>query len=106
MKNRIIEIATVTLAAGKTEEDLVAASDQFQTFLSTQPGFIARTLVRKDDGLFADVVEWEDQASADTMMQAAAGSPECGAYFSVMNLADNNPATGVAHCTVLAQYQA
>ncbi len=106
MTNKIIEIATITLAPGKTENDLLEASNVFQSFLSSQPGFIARSLVRKSDGNFADVVEWQDQESADAIMQVASNSPECGAYFGVMNMEGVDPATGVTHYSVLANYKA
>ncbi len=106
MNEKIIEIANITLAPGKTEKDLVQASNTFQTFLSGQPGFIARSLVRKADGSFADVIEWRDRASADAIMQVAANSPECGAYFSVMDMAAMDPTEGVLHYSVLAEYQA
>ncbi len=105
MNEKIIEIASITLAPGKTEKDLVQASNTFQTFLSSQPGFIARSLVRKADGSFADVVEWQDRESAEAIMQIAANSPECGTYFSVMDMEAMDPTEGVSHYSVLAQYQ-
>lgn len=105
MTAKIIEIATITLAPGKTETDLVQASNAFQTFLSTQPGFIARRLVRKADGHFADVIEWKDKVSAEAIMQVAGNSPECGAYFSIMKMDGMDPTEGVAHYSVLAEYQ-
>ena len=106
MNEKIIEIATISLATGKTEADLIEASDRFQTFLSTQPGFISRALVHKSDGNFADVIEWKDKISAEAIMQIAVNSPECGAYFSVMNMEGMDPSEGVAHYSVLAEYQA
>lgn len=105
MNTKIIEIAAITLVNGKTEKDLVEASNRFQSFLSTQPGFIARSLVSTSNGQFADIIEWKDRACADAIMHVAASSPECHAYFCVMNMEGMDPSTGVAHYSVLAQYR-
>ena len=48
MKTPITVLAPIKLATGKTEADLLAASDRFQEeFVSNQPGVLRRELVRK-----------------------------------------------------------
>lgn len=101
----IVELATVKLAAGKTEADLLAASNAFQTgFLSAQPGFMRRELVRKKNGEYVDVIHWRSQADADAVMAKAPSSPAVQAFFSVMDVDPSQPETGVEHCASIAVY--
>ena len=105
MSNKVIEMAEIILAPGKTEADLLVASDKFQTeFLAAQPGFIERDLVRMEDGRYADVVRWESMEVAAAIMEKAANSPACQGYFSVMEMNPENPTEGVAHYEVLTSY--
>ena len=61
----IVEWAPIKLAAGKTEADLLAASNAFQQdFLAGQPGFLRRELVCKSDQDFVDIVHWRSAADA------------------------------------------
>lgn len=105
MSSNVIEVADIRLAAGRTEADLLNASDQFQReFLSAQPGFICRELVRKGDGAYADIVWWESMESAAAVMEKAAKSHACQGYFSVMEMNPEDLTEGVAHFSVLASY--
>ncbi len=107
MSNKVIEMADIKLAEGRTEADLMHASQRFQSeFLSEQPGFVARELVRKSDGSYADIVWWDNEETAMAVMQKAESSEACRAYFSVMEMNPENPAEGVAHFSVLAGYAA
>jgi hypothetical protein len=105
MSRPIVETARITLAPGKTEADLVAASGAFQTaFLDRQPGFLRRELLKLDDRSFLDFVHWKDQSAADAMMAAAMTSEACAAYFAVMDMGSGDPTAGVAHYASLATY--
>lgn len=102
----IIEWAPIRLAAGKTEKDLLAASETFQKdFLSTQPGFIKRELARKSEQDFVDIVYWRSAADAKAIMDKVQNSQACATYFSVMEMGDADLVTGVDHFTSLAVYQ-
>lgn len=103
--NPIVEIARITLAPGRTEADLVAASNAFQSsFLHGQPGFLRRDLVRGEGGEFYDIVLWQSEAEAAAVMQRAMSSEACLAYFSVMDMTNADASTGVRHLPVLARY--
>jgi len=107
MSDNIIEMAEIKLAAGRTETDLIRASDRFQTeFLSRQPGFIGRDLVRMEDGRYADIVRWESMSAAAAIMEQVPNSPACGAYFSVMEMNPENPQEGVHLYRVMTSYGA
>jgi hypothetical protein len=100
----VIEMARITLGAGKTEADLVAASNAFQSaFLAEQPGFVRRELIRTEDGGYADLVTWRSMADAHAIMAKVSGSAACLAYFAVMDMSGDMTA-GVAHYEVLASY--
>lgn len=107
MNNRIIELAAIRLAPGRTEEELVAASDRFQEqFLALQPGFLRRELARLDEHRFLDLVHWRSMADAEAVGGKIAGSSACQAYFAVMAFDPANPMEGVSHYQSLALYPA
>jgi len=86
MTDPIVELAKIRLAKGKTEADLLAASDQFQKdFLDAQDGFIRRELVREPSGDYIDIIHWESQAHADAVGAKIETSEDIGAYFSLMD---------------------
>lgn len=102
----IIEWAPIKLAAGRSEQELLAASDAFQRdFLSAQPGFLRRELVRKSARDYVDIVHWRSEADAKAIMDKVQGSPACATYFSVMDMGDAELSSGVDHFTSLAVYQ-
>jgi|APEBP8051073178_1049388.scaffolds.fasta_scaffold00002_396 hypothetical protein len=100
----VVETARIRLKPGRSEADLIAASDQFQAaFLSQVDGFLARDLLRASDGSFLDLVRWSSPEAARAIMAAAMSSPDCLAYFDLMEMG-NDPAEGVSHLTVLRRY--
>lgn len=99
----IVELAQIKLGKGKSEEDLLVASSTFQNeFLSRQPGFVRRELLRKADGNFVDLIHWRSEADAKAIMDKVSRSPACAGYFSVMDM--NDPAEGVDHLVSMAVY--
>jgi hypothetical protein len=102
----VIEWAPFVLADGVDEATLLAASEALQReFLSQQPGFVRRELLRGADGQWVDLVHWASQEAAEAVMQNVAGSPACHRYFSLMAGADTNePGAGVLHLAQVAQY--
>ncbi len=107
MQSDVIEIAEIRLAEGRTQQDLLAASERFQNeFLSSQRGFIGRDLVRRDDGTYADIVRWESMESARAIMDKVADSEACQRFFSVMTMDSEDLTEGVRIYGVLASYAA
>lgn len=101
----IVEWAPIKLAAGKTEQELLAASNAFQKgFLASQPGFLRRELVRKAEGQYVDIVHWRSEADARAIMDKIADSPACAQYFSVMDMGAGDATGGVDHYSSLAVY--
>ena len=105
MTHGIIELAQIKLANGKTEQDLVAASNAFQQdFLNGQDGFLSRDLVRRPDGSFLDVVRWESREKADAVFARAQKSEAAGQYFSVMTFDAESTDPGVEHCAIVGSF--
>lgn len=101
-----IEWAPFTLADGVDEATLLAASEALQReFLSQQPGFVRRELLRGSGTQWVDLVYWASKEAAEAAMQHVAGSPVCHRYFALMAGADGDePGAGVLHLAQVAQY--
>ena len=107
MIQKVIELAQIKLAEGKTEQDLLQASETFQTeFLNGQDGFLARDMVRRKDGSYLDVIRWESQAQADAVFERAQESEAAGRYFSMMAFDPDNMDAGVEHCPLICSFNA
>jgi len=107
MSDRIIELASIKLAEGKTEHELIKASEVFQEqFLSGQDGFVRRDLVRKEDGTYMDIILWESRTHADAIFEKAQKSEAVGQYFSLMDFNPENMTEGVEHCGLLKSFSA
>ena len=87
MTNPITVLAPIKLAAGKTEADLLAASDRFQKeFADAEPGLLRRELVRTGDGKYLDIVQFRSIEDAKAIIEKEKESAACHAFFSVMDL--------------------
>ena len=107
MVQKIIELAQIRLAEGKTEQDLLEASEAFQSeFLNGQDGFLGRDMVRRKDGTYLDVIRWESQALADAVFERAQESETAGQYFSMMAFDPDNMEEGVEHCSLICSSNA
>ena len=102
----IIELATINLADGKTEADLIDASKVFQSeFLDHQPGFIRRELVRSSEGQYIDIIHWRSQEDINEVMKIIESSPAVQAYFSIMRFDPKSPNEGVEYYSSIAIYK-
>ena len=91
MGDMITILAKIKLAKGKTEADLLAASQKFQKeFASKQPGIIRRELVRKGNGDFLDIVQFTSMAAVEDVMEKEKTSPVCHEFFAVMDMGDED----------------
>jgi hypothetical protein len=64
MTNPIAEIVTFSLAKGVSPGDFVTISQQSESFVRAQPGFLHRQLSMGEDGHWTDFVLWADMTSA------------------------------------------
>jgi hypothetical protein len=113
MSKKIIEnrahpvtvLAPIKLAAGKTEADLLAASDRFQKeFADALPGLIRRELVCTGDGEYLDIVQFRSVEDAKAIIEKEKESAACHAFFSVMDTDATDAAGSVDFYPSLATY--
>jgi hypothetical protein len=98
MTEAVIEWAPFRMKPGVDETALLRSSEELQMqFLAKQRGFIRRELLRGGDGNYVDLVWWDSMDAAQAAMKAAAESPACNAYFSLMSLNESDPSAGVLH---------
>jgi hypothetical protein len=101
-----IEWAPFTLVNATDEARLLSASDALQRdFLSKQPGFVRRELLKGRDGQWVDLVYWESDEAAAEAMRRATGSVVCTEYFQLMVGADlPDFGSGVLHFSRAKSY--
>jgi hypothetical protein len=89
MKQPVTVLASFKLAEGKTESDLLAASDHFQeAFVSKHAGILRRELIKTGDREYTDIVQFSSRKDAEKVMVAEAQSEDCHAFFSVMDMSE------------------
>lgn len=105
-KNHVIEFARFTVAEGVDETTLVAAADALQAeFLSRQPGFLKRDLVKTAENEWADVIYWENRESVEQAMQKASKNPAALRYFQLMaDTGQGDPSGGLLLMSVTRSY--
>jgi len=89
MQHAVTVIADFKLAPGKTEQELIAASDQFQqAFVNQQSGVLRRELIKTGEGCYTDIVQFRSREDAEQVMAAETTSEHCLDFFSVMDMSD------------------
>ena len=97
-------LASIKLAAGKTEADLLAASDIFEKeFVSKEAGVVRRELVRKGGNEYLDIVQFRSKEDMEAVMEKEKTNPACHAFFAVMDL-ENLDDSQVVVCPSIATY--
>jgi hypothetical protein len=105
MDGQVIEMASFRLKQGVSEAALMQAAAVIQDeFLSGQPGFVRRELVREAEGKFADIILWTDLASAQAALAIAQTSAACGRYFALIEIDRADAGAGIKHLEVVARY--
>lgn len=106
-KTPVIEWAPFELKEGIDEAVLLEASEALQDeFLSKQPGFIRRELLRGEGRTWVDLVYWENGSAIEEAMKNVAGSPVCYRYFQLMVGANHDePESGVSLFQLIRSYR-
>lgn len=89
MTDAVTVLAPIKLGLGKTEADLMAASEIFQNkFVAHEPGVLRRELVRDPKGGYLDIVQFRSAEDFADIMKKEMESPVCHAFFAVMDMSD------------------
>lgn len=70
---------------GASREEILATSRQLQQWAEQQPGFLRRTLLEAEQGVWIDHVEWSSESAAK---EAAAKFNESGCAEALERLLD------------------
>ena len=93
MTTAVTVFAPIKIAQGKTESDLLIASDRFQEeFVRHQPGVLRRELIRKSEGKYIDIVQFRSAEDARDVMAKEQESEACQSFFSILDLSDMSDA--------------
>lgn len=80
----VMEVVTFRLSPGMDEAAFLAAARGTEEALARQPGFIARRLLKGEDG-WTDLVEWQDLAAAETAAGAMMADPAFAPFLAAID---------------------
>lgn len=78
----VLELARFTVDPGDVDAMLAARPAMTAALRVHFDGFESLRLVRLDEHLWLDVVEWRDRAAADAAAAGVGAVPECAAAFA------------------------
>ncbi len=101
-----VEWAPFVKINGVSDQQLIAAADHVNLeFLTKQPGFIKRELIKKSDMEYADVIHWNTKKEAVAAGEKVFSCAECNEYFKLMDMeAGANAGKGFSHYEILKEW--
>ena len=84
-KATIVEMVHFKTKEGVTAETAKNAMRQMNSFVSNQPGFVARKTSVAKDTIFLDIVFWEDMGSAKTAAEKVNAMEGAEKIFEVID---------------------
>lgn len=85
MTDAVLELVRFRLTPGTTSEAFLAAAAASVAPLSACSGFRSRRLVHDGAGLWTDVVEWADLASASRAAQTVLTDPALAPFLALID---------------------
>lgn len=98
--SNVVEIVHFTLDPNCTEQDLVTADEQMKQFLAEQEGLIYRSLAKKEDGSYVDVMYWQDIEAARAGQQAYYASNVCKLVGQLTNI----DSVTIEHASIMSTF--
>lgn len=81
MTTTALKMVSFTLKPGTDNAQWLASAAEVETFLRQQPGFLYRSLSQDEQGLWYDVLYWQDMeaalASGEAFMASSQGQQMC-----------------------------
>lgn len=102
----IVEWAPFVKAKGITDQQLIVAADRVNLeFLTRQPGFIKRELIKKSEMEYADVIHWNTKKEAVAAGEKVFNCGGCNEYFKLMDMeASADAGKGFSHYEILKKW--
>lgn len=85
MTKHIIETVTFKLNDGVEHADFVKAAQDFNAFVLSRQGFIARRLSCGEDGTWIEHIEWETMDAAQAAAEAIGTDPANQPFLSAID---------------------
>jgi hypothetical protein len=79
-----VEVVVFKSKQGASEESVRSAAKEMLMTLQSWDGFISRELISVGDGVWIDVVKWQDRGSALAAQRNAKESDSCLLFFSLL----------------------
>jgi hypothetical protein len=87
-----VELVAFKARAGVTSQQVIAAAEEVNLFLESQPGFVSRHLGLAEDGTWYDILYWESQDHVMAAMAKVESSPHCAVFFGLIDPAHDSMA--------------
>jgi hypothetical protein len=81
----VLEVVTFRLAEGVSDAAFLAAAEATAAPLRRQPGFVARSLTRRADGGWTDLVTWTSLSAATAGAEAMMADPAFGPFVALID---------------------
>jgi hypothetical protein len=85
MEGHVIEIVTFRLVEGADPARFLAASAAVDSFVRTQPGFVARRLSVGDDQTYVDHIQWSSLSAARTAAETVMTVPALAPFMQMID---------------------
>jgi hypothetical protein len=71
----VMEIASFRLMPSVSDADFLSAAQATEAVVAAQPGFLRRSLLRDDQGIWIDMVTWQSLPLAQTAAETVVADP-------------------------------
>jgi hypothetical protein len=82
----VMEIVTFRLIPGITDATFLAAARNTEAVVAAQPGFVRRSLLRNEAGLWTDMVEWHSLTAAHTAAEMLMADPAFAPFGGAIDM--------------------
>ena len=84
--SEILEIVTFTMKPGVTDAQVLAAADALQRDVEHLHGYVARRLLKTDDGTWVDMVRWTSVEAAHAAARLVEAAPSAQAFMEITDV--------------------
>tara|TARA_R110002167_G_scaffold72922_1_gene204660 strand:+ start:436 stop:774 length:339 start_codon:yes stop_codon:yes gene_type:complete len=85
-----VELVLFSLKPDTDEVAFLALNATVQTYIDTLPGFVYRALCKQSDGIWQDIVFWQDRVAALHAQQLFMKSEACVTWLAMIDPASIN----------------
>jgi hypothetical protein len=83
----VMEIVTFRLVPGISDADFLTAAKATRAMVAAQPGFVRRSLLRDETGLWTDTIHWQSLPQAQAAAAIVMADPAFAAFGAAIDMA-------------------